>query len=424
MKKKFLAYVLIAGMLCFTGCGNSKSEATPTEDMKPVETETTEVETVGKDAEVASTDDVVSTETKKQEVTKEETTTKKEAETTKQETTTKKQEATTKKQEATTKKQEPTTKKPVSTTKPQPTTTKPQPTTTKSSSNGNVTQVAPGSKPSGLVTVEVSASINADKEAQKIVGSIITSNMSEYERVKAIHDWIVINVQYDYAGLNNNTLPQTAYNADGALCYKSAVCQGYAEAFQLLCAKAGVQAYMMYGESGNSVDGWDSHAWNVVRINGEWYQIDCTWDDPLVNGMVVTGSSNLSYTYFLLTDKEMYYDHKLDAEYTQNEKVCTSTLFYGYSKYLTLDKKLEGRPNASRVTTCEQVKDASKNYIKQGTNIFTIVVPTSVSDPLTVIQDGVVDGFTEKGVAGNIDISYAYEQLFDYYIIEVTVSIY
>lgn len=416
MKKKFIACVLIAGMLCFTGCGNSKSEATPTEDMKPVETETTEVETVGKDAEVASTDDVVSTETKKQETTKEEATTKKEAETTKQEATTKKQETTTKKQVATTKPQP-------TTTKPQPTTTKPQPTTTKISSNGNATQTAPGNKPSGLVTVEVSASMKADKEAQKIVGSIITSNMSEYERVKAIHDWIVINVQYNYAGLNNNTLPQTAYNADGALCYKSAVCQGYAEAFQLLCAKAGVQAYMMYGESGNSVDGWDSHAWNVVRINGEWYQIDCTWDDPLVNEMVVTGSSNLSYTYFLLTDKEMYYDHKLDAEYTQNEKVCTSTLFYGYSKYLTLDKKLEGRPNASRVTTGEQLKDASKNYIMQGINTFTIMVPDSISDPLTVIQDGVVAGFTEKGMAGNIDISYAYEQVFDYYILEITVSI-
>ena len=416
MKKKFIAYVLIAGMLCFTGCGNSKGETKPTENMKPVETETTEVETVGKDAEVASTDDVVSTETKQQETTKEETTTKKEAETTKQEATTKKQETTTKKQVATTKPQ-------ATTTKPQSTTTKPQPTTTKSSSDWNVTQAAPGNKPSGLVTVEISASINADKEANKIVESIITSSMSEYERVKAIHDWIVINVQYDYAGLNSNTLPQTAYNADGALCYKSAVCQGYAEAFQLLCAKAGVQAYMMYGESGNSVDGWDSHAWNVVRIDGEWYQIDCTWDDPLVNGMVVTGSSNLSYTYFLLTDKEMYYDHKLDAEYTQNEKMCTSTLFYGYSKYLTLDKKLENYPNASRVTTAEQVKDASKNYIKQGINTFTIVFPSSVSEPLNVIQDGVVAGFTEKGMSGNIDISYAYEQVFDYYIFEVAVSI-
>lgn len=429
MKKKFIAYVLIAGMLCFTGCGNSKSEATPTEDMKPVETETTEVETVGKDAEVASTDDVASTETKKQETTKEETTTKKEAETTKQEATTKKQETTTQKQVATTKPQPTTTKAQPTTTKPQPTTTKPQPTTTaqstttKSSSDWNVTQAAPGNKPSGFATVEISASINADKEANKIVESIISSNMSEYERVKAIHDWIVINVQYDYAGLNSNTLPKTAYNADGALCYKSAVCQGYAEAFQLLCAKAGVQAYMMYGEAGNSVDGWQSHAWNVVRINGEWYQVDCTWDDPLVNGMVVTGSGNLSYTYFLLTDKEMYYDHTLDTEYTKNVKVCTSTLFYGYSKYLTLDKKLESYPNASRVTTGEQLKDASKNYIKQGTNVFAIVFPTSVSDPLSVIQDGVVAGFTEKGMAGNIDISYAYEQVFDYYIFEVTVSI-
>lgn len=397
MKKKLLVYVLIAGILCATGCGKSKSGVTPTEDMKPAETMTTEVETVGKDAEVVSTDDTVSSNT------------------TKKETSTI-NEATTKKQEATTKKQETTTKKPQATTKVQP-------TTTKNASNGGGTQAAPGNKPSGIITVEISASVNADKEAQKIVGSIINANMSEYERVKAIHDWIVINVQYDYAGLSNNTLPATAYNADGALCYKSAVCQGYAEAFQLLCAKAGVQAYMMYGESGNSVDGWDTHAWNVVRIDGEWYQIDCTWDDPLVNGVVVTGSSNLTYTYFLLTDKEMYYDHKLDAEYTKNEKVCTSTLFYGYSKNLTLDNLTEGNENVTRVSTEAQLREASKNYTKQGVNIFTVVVPENITNATDVIQQGIVDGLTEKGVSGDIDISFSYQQVFDYITFEVTVTI-
>lgn len=389
MKKKIITYLVVMTIFCAAGCGKSAGKLTPTEDTKPSESQTTEVETVGKDAEAGSIEE---------------------------ESTSKKTETTTKKKETTapetTKKQE-TTKKKTETTKQQ--------TTTKKSDNK--TNAAPTNKPSGYVTVEIKPSVNADKEADKIIANIISKDMSEYERVKAIHDWIVINVQYDYAGLQNNTISQTAYNADGALRYKLAVCQGYAEAFQLLCAKAGVQAQMMYGEAGNNVDGWQSHAWNVVRINGEWYQIDCTWDDPLVNGVIVTGRDNLSYTYFLLTDKEMYYDHKLDAEYTKYEKVCTSTLFYEYSKYLTLDEKLNDNIHVTKVATGAQLKEQAKKYIKEGIQHFSIAVPDSITDATNIIQDGICDGFIENGVEGNVDISYMYEQVFDYIIYEVTVKV-
>lgn len=404
MKKKIITYLVVMTIFCVAGCGKSDGKVTPTEDTKPSESQTTEVATVGKDAEAGS----VETESTSK---KTETTTKKK-ETTAPETT-KKQE-TTKQQESTTKKKtETTTKKKTETTKQQ--------TTTKNLDNN--TNAAPTNKPSGYVTVEIKPSVNADKEADKIIASIISKDMSEYERVKAIHDWIVINVQYDYAGLQNNTVAETAYNADGALRYKLAVCQGYAEAFQLLCAKAGVQAQMMYGEAGNDVDGWQSHAWNVVRINGEWYQIDCTWDDPLVNGVIVTGRDNLSYTYFLLTDTEMYFDHKLDASYTKNEKVCTSTLFYGYSKYLTLDEKLSEGNKGVRIATAAQLKEQTKKFIKNDAYVFKIAVPDSITNATDIIQEGICDGLIEKSVEGNVDIKYMYEQVFDYIIYEVTVNV-
>lgn len=404
MKKKIITYLVVMTIFCAAGCGKSDGKVTPTEDTKPSESQTTEVATVGKDAEAGS----VETESTSK---KTETTTKKK-ETTAPETT-KKQE-TTKQQESTTKKKtETTTKKKTETTKQQ--------TTTKNLDNN--TNAAPTNKPSGYVTVEIKPSVNADKEADKIIASIISKDMSEYERVKAIHDWIVINVQYDYAGLQNNTVAETAYNADGALRYKLAVCQGYAEAFQLLCAKAGVQAQMMYGEAGNDVDGWQSHAWNVVRINGEWYQIDCTWDDPLVNGVIVTGDGNLSYTYFLLTDVEMYYDHKLDAEYTKYEKVCKSTLFYGYAKYLTLDRMLSEFQYSATVNSSEQLKYISKDFTKQGARVFKVAVLNSISKPTEVIQQAVYDELVAAGITGTIRFQYTYQQAFDYVIYEVEVTI-
>lgn len=269
----------------------------------------------------------------------------------------------------------------------------------------------------------MSSSINANNEAQKIVSSIIDPNMSEYERVKAIHDWIVINVQYDYAGLQNNSISRSAYNADGALLYKLAVCEGYAEAFHLLCAKAGVQSYMMYGEAGNSVDGWDSHAWNVVRIDGQWYQIDCTWDDPLVNGAVVTGRGNLSYTYFLLTDEEMYSDHKLDAAYTKNEQVCTSRVFYGYSKNLTLQQQVGQNIKDIKASTGAQAQEIAKNYVKSGQYRFDVIVLDSVTNAQEVIQQGICDGLAEAGVYGDVQISYSYQQLYEYIVYNISLTI-
>lgn len=389
-----MAYVAVAVMLTFVGCSSGESHIKPTEDTKPVETDTTGIETVGKDAEVTSS----SEETTKGD---------KETDTTKKEITTEK---------------ETTTKQPETTTKVPETTTKKQETTTKKTSNTNGTQAAPTNKPNGYVIVEISSSVNANNEAQRIISNIIEPDMSEYERVKAIHDWIVINTQYDYAGLQNNSISRSAYNADGVLLYKLAVCEGYAEAFHLLCAKAGVQSYMMYGEAGNSVDGWESHAWNIVRINGEWYQIDCTWDDPLVNGTVVTGRDNLIYTYFLLTDEEMYYDHKLYSDYTKNEKVCTSRLFYGYAKNLTLQEQVDKNIYDAKADTAARAQEIAKNYTKAGQYHFKVMVLESVTNAQEAIQQGICDGIIEAGKGGNLRINFSGDRISDYIIYEITIT--
>ena len=126
----------------------------------------------------------------------------------------------------------------------------------------------------------------------------ITSSMSEYAREKLLHDRLAARVTYDGTGAN-------AHNAYGALMEGKAVCEGYAEAFQYLLQKAGIQSFIITGTSSNPATGIpEGHAWNAVRIDGRYYHVDVTWDDQ---------GENIFYAYFNKTDAAILEDHTMDA---------------------------------------------------------------------------------------------------------------
>lgn len=127
--------------------------------------------------------------------------------------------------------------------------------------------------------------------------------------------------------MNNRSL----FTAEGALVNKLAVCQGYAEAFSLLCHKAGIQTEMVYGIADNGQSR-ESHAWNIVRIDGVWYQIDATWDDPITQN--TAGGANLRYSYFLIPDSVMNQDHFADR-YT-HKYACTDSRYLEYGELQTV----------------------------------------------------------------------------------------
>lgn len=103
-----------------------------------------------------------------------------------------------------------------------------------------------------------------------------------------------------------------AHNAYGALVDGKAVCDGYTKAFQYLLQRVGIQSFMVTG-IGNGV----KHAWNIVRIDGKYYNVDLTWDDQ---------KSDIIYTYFNITDEEIKsLSHILDKESEGFAPVCTST---------------------------------------------------------------------------------------------------
>lgn len=162
-----------------------------------------------------------------------------------------------------------------------------------------------GSIASKTMTVNVSDN-SLDAKADAVLGQIITPDMNELEKVKAIHDWLVYNVEYDIAGVRSGSIPATSFTAEGLFDTHIAVCDGYSKAFLALAERAGLEAIRVTGSGTNSSGISQSHAWNQVKIEGNWYNIDVTWDDPIVSADY---GDNLSYFYFLVPDTEFYTDH-------------------------------------------------------------------------------------------------------------------
>ena len=118
---------------------------------------------------------------------------------------------------------------------------------------------------------------------KEVIGALIDKNMSDYEKELAIHDWIVGWVAYDEETLSNspNAKPDPDNdNPYGALYHKKAICSGYTSTFQLFMDLLGIECITVHGSY--TLTG-EEHAWNMVRIGGEWYCVDVTWDDPLGN---------------------------------------------------------------------------------------------------------------------------------------------
>ena len=126
---------------------------------------------------------------------------------------------------------------------------------------------------------------------------------TEYGKIKAIYDYICQHVTYDFANLNNDSY-DLKYTSYAALVNGTAVCQGYSALFYRMALEAGLDARIVSGYGGDGgAGGGGPHAWNIVRLKGLYYNMDCTWDagrDP--------------YDYFLKCP-DTFDLHARDAEY-------------------------------------------------------------------------------------------------------------
>lgn len=136
-----------------------------------------------------------------------------------------------------------------------------------------------------------------------------------YNDIKMVHDYLVDNISYDSTISENHI-----YNVYGALINNLAVCEGYARSFKYILDGMGINCVLVIGEGTNSQGQTENHAWNYVQINGAWYAIDTTWDDPVVIGGG-TPSQASKYKYFLKGSSTFSQDHVSNGQFTQNGKV-------------------------------------------------------------------------------------------------------
>ncbi|WMJ79094.1 transglutaminase domain-containing protein [Clostridium sp. MB40-C1] len=158
----------------------------------------------------------------------------------------------------------------------------------------------------------------SEKKAKEIINNLINSSMSDYEKELAIHNYIANNSTYDKRVFTNN-IPMESYTDYGILIKGTGVCSGYARAMYRLLNMAGVECLYVVGYGLNDSTS-VSHAWNMVKIEDEYYHLDVTWDDPIT----YSGKDIVTYNYFNLTDEKMQLDHSWD---TRKYPKCTSTKY-------------------------------------------------------------------------------------------------
>ncbi|WP_242875008.1 MULTISPECIES: Ig-like domain-containing protein [Clostridium] len=168
-------------------------------------------------------------------------------------------------------------------------------------------------------------------KAKSVLSSIIKPGMSTVDKELAIHDYIVANTDYATEVYNNNTnVSDDVYTAYGVLIDRKAVCEGYARAFKIMCDLESIPCRFIADY--NPLD----HAWNEVKLDdGNYYQVDTTWDDPVkydsVNNLYVPGDS-VEHTYFNLSDKQIFSDHPISqsewATYNNPQANIDSSEFY------------------------------------------------------------------------------------------------
>ena len=127
---------------------------------------------------------------------------------------------------------------------------------------------------------------------------------TDYEKEKWIHDYLVRNIAYGYPDDDRDT-DGDAFTTYGALVRGKCVCNGYSEAMKLLCDLSGIDCKMITGTAGG-----ENHAWNLVKLDDQWYHTDVTWDDPSpdVKGRVL-------YTYFNVEETAIDKSHSWDDEW-------------------------------------------------------------------------------------------------------------
>lgn len=161
------------------------------------------------------------------------------------------------------------------------------------------------------------------EEAVEIILENIALDATDYEKVKYVYDTIIYNTEYDLNAVDNQNICSVFLN-------HSSVCQGYAKAFQYLLNILKVPTMLVTG----TVETGEGHAWNLVKVNNEYYYVDATWGDAsyqLQNNeemQMIQNAPAISYDYLCVTTEDLIRTHTLSEMVPMPECKCLDANYY------------------------------------------------------------------------------------------------
>lgn len=144
----------------------------------------------------------------------------------------------------------------------------------------------------------------------------IPQNADTYEAVKYLYEYIILNTDYNKKAENNQ-------NICSVFLEHESVCMGYSKAFQYLLQKCGIEAVTVSGESEE-----EAHAWNLVKLDENYYYVDVTWGDPEFSAVEEIGTDYLDYSFFCMTTRDLLKTHKIDNIFPLPDCVAVNYNFY------------------------------------------------------------------------------------------------
>ncbi|KEH98720.1 transglutaminase-like domain-containing protein [Clostridium massiliodielmoense] len=216
---------------------------------------------------------------------------------------------------------------------------------------------------------EVKRQKKATEEAvNRIIGEVIKPGMTDVQKELALHDYVVKHAEYNMAGLTKQPGDLEDHSAYGVLVLGKGVCESYAKAMHLLLNEVGVECKYATGYKRNP-DGskGGGHAWNMVKLDNDWYNLDATWDDPVSDRVGRSDKevvvSPVSHAYFNVTDAVFNKDH-IRGEFEQNNYPTANGTKYSYDN-LDVDEFMNDGTKVPKVTSrdelIQEVKEAMQN---------------------------------------------------------------
>ena len=147
---------------------------------------------------------------------------------------------------------------------------------------------------------------NIDNKIDEIINKLNINNYDNVrDKIKLFHDYLADTNVYDKEK-EKKTSPYNSDTAIGTLFEGYSVCSGYSDTMAIFLSKLGLENVKVIT---------DTHAWNAVKIDGVWYHIDLTWDDPIVSD----GSNIINHDYFLLTTHELLVKDSIEHNFSRKD---------------------------------------------------------------------------------------------------------